>query len=164
MFKEIAFSPLCLKFSSADSALTALTTSFSVDILDLQEKYEIESQERIRKFVHIGMSIVIVMLIILFRTLNDDSVVSNLFKAAGYTYGPLLGLFTFGLVTSYKVKDKWVPVVAVLSPILTYIVLQLLLYIMPEFEIGFEIILLNALLTFIGLILLRSGHFKKQLN
>ena len=151
-------------YSSADSALTALTTSFSLDILDLQEKYEIESQERIRKIVHIAMSFVIVMLIILFRTINDDSVVSNLFKAAGYTYGPLLGLFTFGLVTSYKVKDKWVPVVAVLSPVLTYIVLQLLTLIMPEFEIGFEIILLNALLTFIGLILLRSGHFKKQLN
>jgi SSS family solute:Na+ symporter len=151
-------------YSSADSALTALTTSFSVDILDLQEKYENESQERIRKFVHIGMSIVIVLLIILFRTINDDSVVSNLFKAAGYTYGPLLGLFTFGIVTSYKVKDKWVPIVAVLSPILTYIVLQLLTQFMPEFEIGFEIILLNALLTFIGLILLRSGHFKKQLN
>ncbi|HAW50915.1 MAG TPA: sodium:solute symporter [Flavobacteriales bacterium] len=151
-------------YSSADSALTALTTSFSVDIMDLQEKYEPGSQERIRRYVHVGMSVAIVSLIILFRTINDDSVVSNLFKAAGYTYGPLLGLFTFGLVTSYKVIDKWVPVVAILSPILTYMVLKLLMRVMPEFEIGFEIILLNALITFIGLILLRSGHFKKQLN
>jgi Na+/proline symporter len=151
-------------YSSADSALTALTTSFSVDILDLQEKYDTDAQERIRKYVHVGMSLVIVLLIVLFKTLNDDSVVSNLFKAAGYTYGPLLGLFTFGLTTSYKVKDKWVPIVAILSPVLTYMVLQLLQMMMPKFEIGFEIILLNALITFIGLILLRRGHFKKQLN
>ncbi|MEQ8522443.1 MAG: sodium:solute symporter, partial [Vicingaceae bacterium] len=148
----------------ADSALTALTTSFSLDILEIDKKSSEEEALLTRRKVHIGMSVLIILLILLFRILNNDSVVSNLFKAAGYTYGPLLGLFSFGLITRYSVKDKWVPLVAILSPILTYLVQLLSGRIFPEFEIGFEIILLNALLSFAGLLLLRNGEFKKQIN
>ena len=150
-------------YSSADSALTALTTSFSVDILEVNERYDEKVGERKRRMVHIAMSAAIVLLILLFRVINDDSVVSNLFKAAGYTYGPLLGMFTFGLATSFSVRDKWVPAVALISPLLTYAIQSVLGSFFPEFEIGFEIILLNAMITFVGLLLLRNRHFKKQL-
>jgi len=151
-------------YSSADSALTALTTSFSVDMLEIEEKYDKEGQERIRKLVHIGMSITIIILILFFKVINNESVINNLMKAAGYTYGPLLGLFSFGLLTSYSTKDKWVPVVALTSPVLTYLAQIVLAKLIPQFQIGFELILVNALITFVGLAFLREGQFKKQLN
>jgi hypothetical protein len=149
-------------YSSADSALTALTTAFSVDILDLQKKYVPEAQVKVRKTVHMGMSVAIVLFILLFRVINDESVINNLMKAAGYTYGPLLGLFAFGILTKYKIKDRWVPLVAILSPIITFAIQKLLTYLFPEFKIGFELILINALLTVSGLILLRIGDLKNN--
>lgn len=151
-------------YSSADSALTALTTSFSVDILEIEDKYDSKGQERVRKYVHILMSLVIILLILLFRIINDESVINNLMKAAGYTYGPLLGMFSFGFLTKRKVWDKFVPILAISSPIITYFIQILLSKLMPEFHIGFELILLNALITFVGLIFLQTGEFKKQLN
>ena len=149
-------------YSSADSALTALTTSFSVDILEIREKYDAVYQEKMRKMVHIGMSVVIVILILLFRIINDESVINNLMKAAGYTYGPLLGLFSFGILTKFQLKDRWVPYVAVLSPILTYFIQESLSIVYPSFQIGFEIILLNALITFAGLNVLRKSNLKNE--
>ena len=151
-------------YSSADSALTALTTSFSVDILEIQEKYSLEKQEKVRKMVHMGMSVTIVVLILIFRVINDESVINNLMKAAGYTYGPLLGLFSFGLITKLNVRDKWIPILAVISPILTYFAQLSLEYVYPEFKIGFELILLNALITFVGLTFLQIRQFKNHLN
>lgn len=151
-------------YSSADSALTALTTSFSVDMLDIVEKYDQDGQERIRKMVHIGMSVTIILMILIFKVINNESVINNLMKAAGYTYGPLLGLFSFGLLTRYSTRDKWVPIVAITSPVLTYLMQIALAEIMPEFQIGFELILLNALITFVGLLFLRTPQFKKQHN
>lgn len=151
-------------YSSADSALTALTTSFSVDILDIEEKYDGTGQERVRKYVHIFMSLIIILLILLFRIINDESVINNLMKAAGYTYGPLLGMFSFGFLTKRQVRDKFVPILAVASPIITYFLQIFLSKLMPNFHIGFELILLNALITFVGLIFLQRGEFKKQLN
>lgn len=149
-------------YSSADSALTALTTSFSVDILEIREKHDSKNQEKIRKRVHIGMSVVIIILIMIFKVINDESVINNLMKAAGYTYGPLLGLFSFGILTKFQLKDKWVPYVAILSPVLTYFIQEILLVLYPSFQIGFEIILLNALLTFIGLLALRKINLKNE--
>ena len=151
-------------YSSADSALTALTTSFSVDILEITKDADESKQVRTRRMVHIAMSLAIVLLILLFKIINNESVINNLMKAAGYTYGPLLGLFAFGFLTKRTVRDKLVPIVAVLSPILTYGIQLLLLKIFPFFSIGFEIILMNAGITFLGLRILALKQFKNQLN
>ena len=142
-------------YSSADSALTALTTSFSIDILDIEKKYEEKKQENIRKMIHIGMSFVLILVIIAFKyIIRDESVIAKLFVFAGYTYGPLLGLYSFGLFTKMQVRDKLVPVVAILSPILTYII-SINSLVWFGFEFGFFVLILNGLLTFLGLVLLR---------
>lgn len=142
-------------YSSADSALTALTTSFSIDILDIEKKYEKAKQVAIRKRIHILISLVLIFVIIAFKyIIKDASVIAKLFVFAGYTYGPLLGLYAFGLFTKWQVKDKLVPVIAILSPILSYLIsVNSLKWI--GFEFGFFILILNGCLTFLGLILIR---------
>ena len=110
-------------YSSADGALTALTTSFCIDIIDLEKKYEAKKQVKIRKLIHIGFSLLFIVIMVGFKYLVDDaSVIERLFVFAGYTYGPLLGLFAFGLFTKWQVRDKVVPIIAILSPILSYII------------------------------------------
>ncbi|MCK8522672.1 sodium:solute symporter [Aquimarina sp. D1M17] len=142
-------------YSSADSALTSLTTSFSIDILDLEKKYKVEDQVKIRKRIHILFSILLVLVIISFKyIIKDESVIAKLFVFAGYTYGPLLGLYSFGLFTKLKVQDKLVPIVAIASPILSYIISDNSST-WFGFEFGFFILILNGLLTFLGLILIR---------
>ncbi|SDS36426.1 sodium:solute symporter [Gramella sp. MAR_2010_147] len=139
-------------FSSADSALTALTTSFCVDILDLPNKKS--NQKRTRLWVHIGFTFLMFVVIIIFNSLNDSSVVSAVFKVAGFTYGPLLGLFAFGLLNRRFVKDRLVPVVCILAPIISVILDQYSETWFNGYQFGFEILLVNAALTFIGLWLL----------
>src|SRR5690606_4010713 len=107
-------------FSSADSALTALTTSFCIDLLNLPAKKGV-NQERVRLGVHIMFSFILFATIVIFDQINDKSVVSAVFKAAGFTYGPLLGLYVFGLSNKWRIKDKWVPLVCLASPIASYI-------------------------------------------
>ena len=142
-------------YSSADSALTSLTTSFSLDILDIEKKHSPEKQVRIRKQVHVLISVVLILVIIAFKyLLKDVSVVAKLFKFAGYTYGPLLGLYAFGLFTKLNVKDKLVPIVAILSPVLSYFIAENSL-IWFGFEFGFFILVLNGFLTFLGLLLIK---------
>lgn len=136
-------------YSSADSALTSLTTSFSVDFLDI-EKMDADRQPRLRKMVHIGFSAVLVIVILIFKQINDQSVIAAVFTAAGYTYGPLLGLYAFGLFTKRKVIDRWVPVVAVASPLSCY-VLNSNVDRWFGFSFGFELLILNGALTFLGL-------------
>src|SRR5690606_2551146 len=111
-------------YSSADSALTSLTTSFSIDILEIEKKHSGEKQIKIRKRVHILMSFVLLFCILILRYLirADDSVIEKIFIFAGYTYGPLLGLYAFGLFSKWKVKDKFVPFVAILAPVLSYFI------------------------------------------
>ena len=138
-------------YSSADSALTSLTTSFCVDIIEF-EKQDPNKQVKTRKNVHLLMSFVLFCVIMLFNAINDDSVIKSLFTVAGYTYGPLLGMYSFGLFTKFKVKDKWVPLVAISSPVICYI---LNLYI----SFGFELLILNGFITFIGLDMLRKGDY-----
>src|SRR5699024_5001718 len=109
-------------YSSADSALTALTTSFCVDILDIEKKDISRKRARsIRKMSHVFMSIVLFVVIIIFNAWNDDAVITVLFKAATYTYGPLMGLFFFGILTRYRVRGVWVPVVCILAPLISFI-------------------------------------------
>ncbi|WP_370100495.1 sodium:solute symporter [Xanthomarina gelatinilytica] len=142
-------------YSSADSALTALTTSFSIDILDIEKKLGPEAQIAKRKQIHVLFSIVLILVIVSFKYLiKDESVIAKLFVFAGYTYGPLLGLYAFGLFTKWQVKDKLVPVIAILSPVLSYII-SVNSSKWFGFEFGFFILILNGLLTYLGLILIR---------
>ena len=134
-------------YSTADSALTSLTTSFCIDIIEI-DKQEPEKQVKTRKKVHVLFCFILLVVILLFDALNNESVINSLFTVAGYTYGPLLGMFTFGLFTKHKVKDKFVPFVAIASPVICYI---LSLYI----PFGFELLILNGFITFLGLLLLR---------
>jgi Na+/proline symporter len=146
-------------YSSADSALTALTTSFTIDILGAG-KFPEAKLRRLRITVHILMSIVVASAILIFKLVNNEAVISSLFKAAGYTYGPLLGLFSFGLFTKFKLYDKWVPLVAILAPILSYLLNIFSERLFNGYRFGFEIILMNGLITFIGLLIV-SQKVKK---
>ena len=145
-------------YSSADSALTSLTTSFSIDILDIEKKYDEKKQVRIRKQIHVAISILLILVMLVFKyAIADKSVINKLFQFAGYTYGPLLGLYSFGLFTNWKVKDKLVPIIAIAAPVLSYIIsINSLMWF--GFEFGFFILILNGLLTFLGLVLLRRKH------
>ncbi|MEO1624824.1 MAG: sodium:solute symporter [Bacteroidota bacterium] len=141
-------------YSSADSALTALTTSFCVDFLGFNEvenkdEETVQKQQKTRFWVHIGFSLLLLLVIVIFNSLNDAAVISKLFEWAGYTYGPLLGLFAFGMFTPYRVHNRWVIPVCLAAPILSYWLKANQLFI--QFELGFLIILVNGLLTFFGL-------------
>ena len=140
-------------YSSADSALTSLTTSFCIDFLDIEKT---KNKKKTRFFVHIGFSVLLFLVILIFNEINDESVINSIFKAAGYTYGPLLGLFSFGIFTNYKIKDKFVFPICVISPIISYLININSEQLLFGYKFGFEILLLNGLLTFIGLYLIRK--------
>lgn len=142
-------------YSSADSTLTALTTSFCIDFLEIERKYPADKQVQVRKRVHIVFSIVMILAILIFHWINDQSVINSVFIIAGYTYGPLLGLYAFGLFTDWKIKDRWVPLLAVSAPILTYLVTQNSEKLFGGYQFGFEALILNGLLMFLGLVLIR---------
>lgn len=143
-------------YSSADSALTALTTSFSIDIMEIEKKYDEKKQVRLRKRIHILVSFLLIAVIIIFKyVIANESVISKVFVFAGYTYGPLLGLYAYGLFTKWNVKDRFVPAVAIITPFIGYgISVMSSEYL--NFEFGFFILILNGALTFLGLILIRS--------
>ncbi|MEQ8242587.1 sodium:solute symporter [Fulvivirga sp.] len=144
-------------YSSADSALTSLTTSFCVDFLNFQQEETLEnvkSQRNLRLLIHLGFSIILFAVIIIFKSLNNDAVISSVFKAAGYTYGPLLGLYTFGLFTNFKLRDWAVPIVCILSPAISYYLNLNSEQFFNGYKFGFEILLVNGGLTFLGLLLL----------
>ncbi|MEP5613837.1 MAG: sodium:solute symporter [Cyclobacteriaceae bacterium] len=141
-------------YSSADSALTALTTSFCVDFLGFKpENYA--KKKRLRMSVHLGFSVLLFFVILIFQAINDESVINSIFRAAGYTYGPLLGLFAFGIFTKHELKDRFVPFVCVSSPILSYFINLNSEAWLGGYKFGFEILMLNGLLTFIGLLFIR---------
>lgn len=142
-------------YSSADSTLTALTTTFCIDFLEIERKYAPEKRVQIRKRVHITFTALFYLMILAFYWLNDQSVINSVFIIAGYTYGPLLGLYAFGLFTKLKVKDKWVPYLAVLSPALTFAVAYNSERLFWGYKFGFEALILNGLIMFVGLYLLR---------
>tara|TARA_B110000037_G_scaffold86656_1_gene102732 strand:- start:10597 stop:12054 length:1458 start_codon:yes stop_codon:yes gene_type:complete len=141
-------------YSSADSALTSLTTSFCVDILDMKDKSE-EQQKSIRKKTHIGMSVLLVVVIITFKYILNTNVINSLLTVAGYTYGPLLGLFAFGIFTNYKIKDRYVWLVALASVSIVFMLGSIPSSYLGGYVIGYELLPLNGFLTFLGLILIR---------
>ena len=146
-------------YSSADSALTSLTTSFSIDILGINRKEGItnEEKERTRKKVHFAMAFVLVLVITAYELINDQAIITKLFTIAGFTYGPLLGLFSFGLFSNRQVIDKWVPVISILAPLLSYLIKILAPKILWGYQFGFELLIINGLLMFLGLLLI-SNH------
>jgi len=146
---------LSAAYSSADSALTALTTSFCIDFLNLNPSAPKSKQTRM--LVHVGFSMLMFLVIVIFRVINNESVVSAVFRVAGYTYGPLLGLFAFGLFTRWQVKDRFVPFVALLSPWLTYVLNTNSEAWLGGYKFGFELLLVNGLFMFVGLLLIRKN-------
>ncbi len=149
-------------YSSADSALTSLTTAFCFDILDIENKKETQ-RKSLRKQVHIGFSIVLILVILLFDFIfTDVSVIWELFKAAGYTYGPLLGLFAFGLLTKFQIKDRWVWVIAIAAPLISYFLNLYSKELFNGHEIGFEILIYNGFLMFLGLLLIKTNKKEKH--
>ncbi|MBJ23050.1 MAG: sodium:solute symporter [Euryarchaeota archaeon] len=140
-------------YSSADSALTSLTTSFCIDFLNIDNS---SNKKKIRFFVHIGFSVILFLVILIFKQINDESVINSIFKAAGYTYGPLLGLFSFGIFTKYNVRDRLVLPICILSPAFSYIINLYSEQLLYGYKFGFEILLLNGLITFLGLFLIRK--------
>lgn len=140
-------------YASADSALTGLTTSFCIDFLDFKNKTE--KQRKTQKFlVHLGFSLLFLLIIVVFREINERSVIDAVLNIAGYTYGPLLGLFSFGLFTKREVRDKLVPVICVISPVISYLISLNSESWFGGYKIGLEILLVNGLITFAGLLLI----------
>lgn len=140
-------------YPSADGALTALTTAFCFDFLRLNKKENVteESLKRTRHIVHFSFAVILLLVIVLFRVINNDAVIRNLFKVAGYTYGPLLGLFAFGFLTKFKIKDRLVPLVCVLSPAIAYFINENAPVWWDGYKFGFEMVVVNGFITFIGL-------------
>ena len=141
-------------YSSADSALTSLTTSFCVDFVKM-DKHSESDQKKIRKRTHIGMSLVLILVVVAFKHILDRNVIDGLLTVASYTYGPLLGLFTFGIFTPYKVQDAKVVWVVLASIGLIFLIGNLPKALLGGYEIGYELLPLNGLITFLGLILIR---------
>ena len=143
-------------YSSADGTLTALTTTFCFDFLhfDSNDKISEENKIKYRKLIHIAFALLYLLVIILFRPFHNESLIDKIFEIAGYTYGPLLGLYTFGLfVKNRKPIDKLVPIIAISSPIISYVLNHFSKELFFGYQFGFEILIVNGLLTFMGLIL-----------
>ncbi len=144
-------------YSSADSALTSLTTSFSIDILEIDKKDNEQQKEKTRKTIHVLFSFILIATILIFKYfIADASVIAKIFQFAGYTYGPLLGLYAFGLFTKFNVKDKLVPIICLISPVLTYLI-SIFSKSQFNFDFGFFVLILNGLITFIGLLAIKTS-------
>ncbi|VXB50249.1 Sodium:solute symporter [Flavobacterium sp. 9AF] len=168
LFPEIAFNHFSLvpavvfllgltaaTFATTDSALTALTTSFCIDFLQMEKKVQNEKMVKTRHTVHLAFTIALFFVILLFYFINDDSVVSMIFTIASYTYGPLLGLFTFGILFKNRnVKDKIVPYICLISPFLTLIISKNASKLLHGYVFDNELIIINASITCIGLLLI----------
>ncbi|WP_282113689.1 sodium:solute symporter [Maribacter stanieri] len=144
-------------YSSADSALTSLTTSFCVDFLNTEKKSE-HVAKKTRRVTHIGMSILLILVVISFKYILDRNVIDGLLTVASYTYGPLLGLFSFGIFTKHQVKDKYVWIVALVCVSFILILAKLPSEYLGGYIFGYELLPLNGLLTFIGLWLIRKKN------
>jgi Na+/proline symporter len=153
-------------FPSADGAITALTSSFCIDILGLKRKTDRTEaeQKRVRKMVHLAFAVVFLLFVMMFKWVDSPSMIGVILKVAGYTYGPLLGLFAFGLLTKREVNDKLVPIVAIASPVICFFLDKFQKNIFGKFEIGLELIIINGLLTFLGLMLISRKRIDKNVS
>ncbi|HAI82468.1 MAG TPA: sodium:solute symporter [Chitinophagaceae bacterium] len=140
-------------FPSADGAITALTSSFCIDILGMQRRADWSDAEKkkIRQRVHLTFAAIFLLFVMVFKWVNNPSMIGVILKVAAYTYGPLLGLFTFGIITKRVVKDSFVPFVCIAAPLLCYVIDANQKALLGNFEVGLELLIINGLLTFIGL-------------
>ncbi|MDR3714956.1 MAG: sodium:solute symporter [Puia sp.] len=148
-------------FPSADGALTALTSSFCIDLLDLKNKPGLgeQKEKRIRMIVHVSFALLFLGCILLFKWINNKSIIGVILDLAGYTYGPLLGLFAFGIFTKRDLPDTWrITAICLLAPTVCYFVSQRAAHWLGGFQIGIELLLLNGILTFVGLLLISKGR------
>lgn len=146
-------------YSSADSALASLTTTVSIDFININ-RFPEKKKNQLKTRIHLLFSLLLAAVILIFRAINNQSVVIAVFTAAGYTYGPILGLFLFGLLTKRKVRDKRVPLVAIVSPVLTYFISNYSEEIFSGYKFGFELLILNGLLVFTGLLIISEKRSK----
>ncbi len=144
-------------YASSDSALTALTTAFCIDFMNI-EKFEEKQRNTIKHYVHVGFSALFFVVILIFQAYSEQSIIATVFNIAGYTYGPLLGLFAFGLFTKTQINDKWVPYICVAAPILTFVIDSNSKAWLGGYQFGFEKLLLNGAITALGLALLRNRN------
>jgi len=167
LFPEIAFNHFTLvpaivfllgltaaTFATTDSALTALTTSFCVDFLGMDKAKDKTDKKLVkqRQFVHLSFTLLMFLVILIFNAINDASVVSMIFRVASYTYGPLLGLYAFGLfIKNRKVLDKATPIICIVAPLLTFWIVENSELLFGNYKFDVELIILNGLLTFVGL-------------
>ena len=140
-------------FPSADGALTALTSSFCIDLLGMQRRLAWSEAERrrIRRRVHLGFAALFLLLVLGFKALDDPSMIGLILRIAAYTYGPLLGLFAFGVLTARAVHDRWVPAVAITAPVLCWLIDINQARLFGPWQVGLELLLLNGALMFGGL-------------
>ena len=147
-------------FPSSDGAITALTSSFCIDILGINRSESLDERQRkkIRQRVHLVFILVFLVFVLIYKLISSNSMIGIILKVATYTYGPLLGLFSFSILTRRKVKDKWVPLICVLSPILCFLLDKYQEYIFGDFQIGLELLLINGIITFTGLYMASSKN------
>jgi Na+/proline symporter len=173
LFPKLAFNELGLgvgvffllgitasSYASADSALAGLTTSFCIDFLNFKEKSEAQ-RSRQKFIVHLSFSLLFLLIIVIFKEINERSVIDAVLNIAGYTYGPLLGLFSFGILTKRRVKDRLVPLVCVLSPVLSYLLSLNAEKLLGGYKVSIEILIINGLITFAGLWLVSNAADKE---
>ena len=152
---------IACSYAAGGSALTALTTSFTLDILHADLKGE-EKLSKTRKTVHIAMALALGATIVIFNYLNNTSAIDAVYKLASYTYGPILGMFAFGILTRRQVRDRLVPVVAITAPALCLVLAHNSERWFNGYQFSYELLIVNALLTFLGLIVCSSGAKKSQ--
>ncbi|MCX6298446.1 MAG: sodium:solute symporter [Bacteroidetes bacterium] len=145
-------------FPSADGAITALTATFCIDILGMQRRTDIDEakKKKIRQRVHLSFAFIFLLFVLVFKVINNPSMIGVILKIASYTYGPLLGLFTFGILLNRNVKDNFVPFICVAAPIICFIIDKYQKVLFGNFEIGLELLIINGLITFLGLLIISS--------
>lgn len=143
-------------FPSADGAITALTSTFCIDIIGIQRRADLTeaAQKKIRQRVHLTFAAIFIVFVLIFKWVNDPSMIGLLLKIAAYTYGPLLGLFTFGIITKRVVNDAWVPYVCIAAPIICFIIDKYQKSLLGSYEVGLELLIINGTITFLGLLLI----------
>lgn len=143
-------------FPSADGAITALTSTFCIDIIGIQRRSDLNeaAQKKIRQRVHLTFAAIFLVFVLIFKWVNDPSMIGLLLKIAAYTYGPLLGLFTFGIITKRIVNDAWVPYVCIAAPIICFILDKYQKSLLGSYEVGLELLIINGSITFLGLFLI----------
>jgi len=153
-------------YPSADGALTSLTTSFSIDFLGMNKNQTMteKQKEKIRYLVHVSFALLLLVVIIIFRAINDRAVIDKLFTVAGYTYGPLLGLYAFGLFTRLNVRDRFVPWIAMASPVICYFLSDNSQSLFNGYKFGFELLIVNGLITFAGLMVFSKPNTKPDIS